>query len=82
MTTVTVNPAQAEALKVTGELVQICDETGAVLGFFAPLKMEYVKEYAEMAARSYSLWGPDGPPRRSMTTDEVLAHLQSLERKL
>lgn len=80
MTTVTVNPAQAEALKVTGELVQICDETGAVLGFFAPLKMEYVKEYAEMAARSYSLWGPGGMPRHLTTPAEVIAYLEAREK--
>jgi hypothetical protein len=80
MTTVTVDKAQAETMVQTGELVEVRDPAGEVIGFFAPVKMEYVKDYAEMAARTYSVWGAEGPPKRSMTAAEVLAHLEEREK--
>jgi len=78
MTAVTVNDTQAKTMLQSGELVEVRDETGTVIGFFAPVKLEYVKEYAETAARAYSVWGSNGPPNRSMTTAEVITHLESL----
>ena len=50
-----------------------------MIGFFAPNKIEQAEEYAKMAARSYSLWGEERPPERSMTTEEVVAWLQKLK---
>lgn len=81
MPTVTVDPAQAEAMVKTGELVEVRDAAGAVLGFFAPLKMEYATEYAEMAARTYSVWGAAGTPRELRTPADVIAHLEAREKK-
>lgn len=83
MTTVTVNQAQAETMVKTGELVEVRDPAGAVIGFFAPVKLEYAKDYAEAAARAQSIWGrPDGRPAKQWYTgEEVAAHLRSLEEK-
>jgi hypothetical protein len=80
MTTVTVDGAQAEAMVKTGELVEIRDGSGAVIGFFAPVKQEYAREYAEMAARAASVWGPEGMPRHLTTPDEVIAYLEAREK--
>jgi hypothetical protein len=80
MTTVTVDGVQAEAMVKTGELVEIRDAAGTVIGFFAPLKLEYARDYAETAARAYSVWGPEGMPRHLTTPAEVIAYLEAREK--
>jgi hypothetical protein len=77
MTSVAVTQDQAEAMVQTGELVEVRDHAGTAIGFFAPFRMEYAEEYAEMAARAYAAYR-DG--RRPLTTAEVIAHLESLEK--
>ena len=81
MTTIPLDDMTVAALTKEKELVAMTDATGKVIGFFAPVKQEYADQYAEMAARAHSIWGPDGPPRRSMTTAEVIELLESLEKK-
>lgn len=81
MTTIPLDEKTTSALTESRELLAVTDPSGKVIGFFAPVKREYAEQYAEMAARIYSVWGSDGPPRRSMTTAEVIAHLESLEKK-
>ena len=76
--TVIVDATQADAMVKTGELVEIRDKAGAVIGFFAPLKMEHAKEYAEAAARA-AVRPQDG--RRGYTSEEVAAYLKSLEQR-
>ena len=77
MTTVTVETPMAADLTRTGELVEIRDASGTVIGFFAPFKMEYAQEYAEMAARAYAAHREGCRP---LTTAEVTAYLESLEK--
>jgi hypothetical protein len=81
MTSVTVDKTQAEALVKTGELVEIRDASGTVLGFFAPVKQEYAEQYAEMAAHAFSVWGPEGRPKHLTTSADVIAYLQERESK-
>ena len=81
MTTVKLDETTLAALVEGGKLVEVSDAAGNVVGFFAPVKQEYADQYAEMAARVYSVWGSDGPPQRSMTTAEVVARLESLGKR-
>jgi hypothetical protein len=70
------------ALAVTESgVAAVTDAAGNVVGFFAPVRQEYAEQYVEMAARARSVWGDAGPPRRPMTTAEVIERLNSLEPK-
>lgn len=80
MTSVIVDKDQAEAMVKTGELVEVRNQAGEVIGFFAPVKTEYAKEYSEAAARYYSTWGPGGMPRHLKTPEEVFAYLEAREK--
>lgn len=75
MTTVTMTADQAEALVKTGELVELLNPDGAVLGYFAPVKVEFAEQYAAMAARASTRQFE----RRWYTGEEVRAHLKALE---
>jgi hypothetical protein len=80
MNTVTVEAPMAADLTRSGELVAIRDAAGTVIGFFAPAKAEYAREYAEGAARTYSIWGAEGPPRHLNTPGELIAYLEAREK--
>ena len=67
MTTFNVNPGDAAKLSSAAGLVEVCDEAGRVLGFFAPVSMELADKYAQAAAQLYPV-----KQRRSKTTAEVL----------
>ena len=62
-------------------VVAVTDAAGKVVGYYAPVKQEYADQYAEMAARVQSVWGPEGPPRGPLTTAEVIERLKTLEPK-
>lgn len=77
MTKIELDAKALAALSATENgVVAVTDASGAVIGFFAPVKQEYAEQYAEMAARA-SVAYKDG--RRPMTTAEVTEHLKSLE---
>jgi len=75
MTTVQVDEKTRAALDGADPLVAVSDATGAVIGFFAPVRQEYADQYAEVAARAYAAQRAGGRP---LTTPEVVAHLESL----
>ena len=78
MTTVTLDEKAITALNGGDNLVAIQNAAGETVGFYAPVRQEYADEYALVAAKSFSARG--GQPRKPLTTPEVIAHLESLER--
>lgn len=75
MTKITLDDKTLAALASEDKLVAVTDSAGNVVGFFAPFKMEYAEQYAELAARAYAAHR-DG--RRPLTTAEVVKNLESL----
>lgn len=81
MDSVTVEEALAGSLTKGGKLVEIKDTTGKVIGFFAPVTMEYADKYAQAAGQLYPVKDLPKPNGRTYTTAEVHEHLRSLEQK-
>jgi hypothetical protein len=76
MTTIKLDDKALAALAGGDKLVAVADEAGNIIGFFAPFRMEYAEQYAEMAARAYAAHREG---RRPLTTAEVVKQLESLE---
>lgn len=78
----TADEAMVTVLRQANELAEIRDASGTVIGFFAPVAMERARLYAQAAAAV----DPTEIQRRRQasykthTTQEVLAHLDSLEK--
>ena len=78
MTTLSVTPDLAEALSKATEPVRLVDGQGKLLGSFSPATISQrsadpaPEEIAEMQRRAAS-------SEARLTTDDVLAHLRSLE---
>ena len=75
MTTIKLDDNTLASLANPNELVAVTDAAGNVIGFFAPYKMEYAAQYAELAAKAYAAKG------RPKTTAEVIADLEALGNK-
>jgi len=71
LTIVTADNKLFSELTSCDSLEEVRNEEGVVIGFFAPVRLEY----ALAAAKAYST----GIPRVPKTTSEVLANLESLE---
>ena len=69
---IVVDRDEAEMIAKAGRTVQVRDPNGRLVGFITPAPP--AEELA--AARARLAEGPQGP---TYTTDEVLAHLRSLE---
>jgi hypothetical protein len=81
MDSVTVDEKLAGSLTAGGTLVEVKDPTGKVIGFFAPVTMEYAEKYAQAAGQFYPVKDLPKSNGRTYTTAEVLEHLRSLEQK-
>ncbi len=79
MTTIALDDKTVAALTKEKELVAMTDSAGTVIGFFAPVKQEYAEQYAEGAARAFSVWGSEGMPKHLTTPAEVIAYLEERE---
>ncbi|MBY0512731.1 MAG: hypothetical protein K2P78_02325 [Gemmataceae bacterium] len=79
MTLIPVDDKTLAALTGPNELLAVTDAAGKVVGFFAPVTVEHVKEYVDAAAKMYSVWGAEGMPRHLTTPAEVIAHLEARE---
>jgi hypothetical protein len=82
MMQLTADDAMMAVLSMAKELAEIRDRNGTVIGFFAPVGLERAHLYAQAAAAA----DPAEIQRRKQaghkthTTQEVLAHLDSLEK--
>jgi hypothetical protein len=82
MISLTVNNAMLELLRQATGLAEVRDENGTVVGFFAPVSVERGHLYAQAAAQTdpKEIARRKEPGRKSHTTNDVLDHLNSLER--
>jgi hypothetical protein len=76
VTAITADDKLVSELAMCNSVVEIRNKEGVVIGFFAPLRLEYAEQYASVAAKTYST----GIHRASKSTSEVLADLKSLEK--
>ena len=80
MNSVTANTEFEKSLNEAGPLVEVKNETGKIIGYFAPLSTDRAASYAAAAAAARLYGKYSGPtPERTYTTAEVMAHLKSLE---
>ncbi len=83
MTTIVVGSQVKADFASTRDTVEVRDEAGALLGFFAPVS----KARADLVARAHAEYDPEEIRRRkqntegSVTTAELLARLAALEEK-
>ena len=73
MTAITADDKLVSELAMCNSVVEIRNKEGVVIGFFAPLRLEYAEQYARVAAKTHS----SGMHRVSKTTTEVLADLRA-----
>jgi hypothetical protein len=80
MTRLTADDAMLALLRQAKELAEVCDASGRVVGFFAPVALEHAATYAEAAARidPAEIQRRKTEPGRNYTTREVFEHLLSL----
>lgn len=64
------------------ELAEIRDPSGQVIGFFAPVAQDRAHLYAQAAATAdpLEIQRRKAPDRKTHSTEEVLKHLDSLEK--
>jgi hypothetical protein len=80
MTTIPLDDKTVSALTKQKELVAVTDSAGTVIGFFAPVGIEHAPQYAAAGAHFYP--DKDRPSNGPwLTTEEVIDHLKSLEKK-
>jgi hypothetical protein len=82
MISFTLDEAAVAQLRQAQGLAEIRDGSGTVIGFFAPVSLERAPLYAEAAARidPTAIQRQKQTPQKTHTTEEVLAHLDSLEK--
>jgi hypothetical protein len=82
MTKIELDATALAALAATESgVAAVTDAAGNIVGFYAPVKQEYADQYAEMAARTASVWGEIGPPPGPLTTAEVIERMKLLEKQ-
>jgi hypothetical protein len=80
MQSIVASGAMKESLRDAKTLVEVRDEQGAVIGFFAPVALEHAARYAEAAAAMDPMAAKRAAKEGGgKTTAEVLDHLRSLE---
>ncbi len=75
MTTIQLDEQALAALKTTDTVVAVTDAAGAVIGYYASVKQEYARDFAELAAKdsAANLAG-----ERPLTTAQLAAKLQAM----
>jgi hypothetical protein len=76
MTTVPLDDHTIATLIAANRVIAVSDQTGRVVGFFAPVAVPLAPEYAAAAAHIYPTKDAhkQNPSGKSYTTAEVLAH--------
>jgi hypothetical protein len=82
MNFVTANEAMKATLDQATTLVEVRDESGRVIGFFAPVSLEHASRYV-VAASSIdpSTSKQLNSDNKSRTTAEVIERLESMEKR-
>jgi hypothetical protein len=81
MQSVTADDVMKAALSQVKEIAEVRDANGTMLGFFAPTSLKNAALYAHAAANIDPAWvrTQKRTPEKTYTTQEVLAHLRTLE---
>jgi hypothetical protein len=82
MNTITVDTSLQESLVGLSGLTQVCDEQGAVIGYFSPASHASPEAYAQAAAHfdPHEMKDRKRSQERGRSTSEILNRIESLDK--